>query len=43
MVGEKLLVKLVLPGGLIKYLGVFLGEESVLEKNWENALEKIDG
>lgn len=27
----------------LKYLGVFLGEESVLEKNWENVLEKIEG
>ena len=24
-------------------LGAFLGEESMLEKNWENTLEKIEG
>lgn len=48
MVGKKLPDNLILPGGLtwnkggMKYMGVFLGEESVLEKNWENALGKIE-
>lgn len=49
MVSDKPTTKLVLPGGLtwktggIKYLGVFLGDETVLNKNWDNVLEKIEG
>ena len=49
VVGAGLQGTLSLPGGLtwkkggIKYLGVFLGEDCVLEKNWDNALEKIEG
>ena len=41
--------KLSLPGGLIwktrglKYLGVFLGDQSFVLKNWENVLEKVKG
>lgn len=27
----------------IKDLGVFLGEESVFVRNWENVLEKTEG
>ncbi len=40
---------LVLPGGLVwktgglKYLGVFLGDELFLKKNWEGVLESIEG
>ena len=49
MVGDKLSDKLSLPEGLtwkkggVKYLGVFLGEDSMLKKNWDNVLEKLEG
>lgn len=26
-----------------KYLGVFLGDEGVLKKNWEDVVEKVKG
>ena len=38
-----------LPGGLLwkkdgfKYLGIFLGNDTVVQKNWEGALEKVKG
>ncbi len=38
-----------LPGGLewkkdgFKYLGVYLGDESMMQKNWEGVLEKMKG
>lgn len=38
-----------LPGGLIwkrngfKYLGVYLGDEATVQKNWEGVIEKIKG
>ena len=46
---DKHTTKLVLPKGLmwktggIKYLGVFLGNDTVLHKNWDNVLEKFEG
>uniref|UniRef100_A0A3Q3F5N5 Reverse transcriptase domain-containing protein n=2 Tax=Labrus bergylta TaxID=56723 RepID=A0A3Q3F5N5_9LABR len=49
MVGEKLRGRLSLPGGLFwksggfKYLGVFLGNETFVSKNWEGVLEKVKG
>lgn len=49
MVGDQLGDRLRLPGGLIwnkggfKYLGVFLGNETFLLKNWDNILEKVKG
>lgn len=49
MVGEGLSSKLILPGGLIwkkgglKYLGVFLGDESFKRNNWDHVLEKAQG
>uniref|UniRef100_A0A3B4TQD0 Reverse transcriptase domain-containing protein n=1 Tax=Seriola dumerili TaxID=41447 RepID=A0A3B4TQD0_SERDU len=41
--------ELILPGGLIwkrgglKYLGVFLGDQNTVLKNWEDILEKVKG
>ena len=41
--------RLGLPGGLqwkkggLKYLGVFLGDETSTKKNWDNVLEKVKG
>ncbi|KAI3363574.1 hypothetical protein L3Q82_012163 [Scortum barcoo] len=49
VVGDRLGGQLRLPGGLmwkkggLKYLGVFLGNEMFVEKNWENVLEKVKG
>lgn len=49
MVGDRLVDQLRLPGGLVwkkgalKYLGVFLGNEMFLQKNWDNVLEKVKG
>lgn len=40
---------IILPGGLtwkrggIKYLGVYLGDQNTVDKNWENVLEKVEG
>ncbi|XDV33218.1 hypothetical protein PO909_003724 [Leuciscus waleckii] len=39
----------ILPGGMVwanrgfKYLGVFLGDETTMQKNWENVLERVQG
>lgn len=41
--------QLSLPGGLIwrkgglKYLGVFLGNDTFLQKNWENVVDRVNG
>ncbi|KAI3359137.1 hypothetical protein L3Q82_002592 [Scortum barcoo] len=49
VVGDRLGGQLRLPGGLmwkkggLKYLGVFLGNEMFVKKNWENVLEKVKG
>ena len=49
MVGEKLGDRLRLPGGLVwkkgglKYLGVFLGDETHIGKNWDNVLQIVKG
>ncbi len=48
-VGEGLINRLVLPGGLVwkrgglKYLGVHLGDETFSSKNWDCLLEKVEG
>lgn len=48
-VGDELSKELVLPGGLVwkkdglKYLGVYLGDNSFVCKNWENVFEKVEG
>jgi len=46
LVGERITVPPKLPGGLtwkkdVKYLGVYLGDESFQLKNWEEMIEKI--
>ncbi|CAF90450.1 unnamed protein product, partial [Tetraodon nigroviridis] len=49
MAGGGLGEGLTLPGGLqwrsggLRYLGVFLGEESFMRRNWEDSLEKTRG
>lgn len=48
-ISNELSRKLVLPAGLIwkkggfKYLGVYLGDDNFLCKNWDNVLEKVEG
>ena len=48
-IGNKLINRCVLPGGLmwrkggLKYLGIHVGDESSISKNWENTLEKVEG
>lgn len=34
---------LVLKKGGFKYLGVFLGDEATMQKNWEGTIEKVKG
>lgn len=49
LVGDVLSRDVVLPAGLtwnkrgIRYIGVFLGNESFVCKNWERMLEKVEG
>ncbi len=49
LVGQWKEEKMVLPGGLswsqcgLKYLGIFLGDESTNQKNWENVRENVEG
>ena len=48
-VGEGVATGVKLPGGLvwkrggIKYLGVFVGDKEYMKRNWENALEVVEG
>lgn len=49
VVGERLEGQLSLPAGLtwkkggLKYLGIFLGDETTTKKNWDNVLESVEG
>ena len=49
MVGERLGGQLILPAELtwkkggLRYLGVFLGDENMTKKNWDNVLETVKG
>lgn len=49
LVGDVLSRDIALPAGLtwnkrgIRYIGVFLGNESIVCKNWESMLEKVEG